>query len=56
MRSSLIWACNVCADLSVPIFKIITVVFFVTLSLNPPEIKIVELANRVDPDEAAHNI
>ena len=26
MRSSLIWVCTVCSDLSVPIFKIITVV------------------------------
>ena len=25
MRSSLIWVCTVCSDLSVPIFKIITV-------------------------------
>ena len=27
MRSSLIWVCTVCSDLSVPIFKIITVVY-----------------------------
>ena len=28
MRSSLIWVCTVCSDLSVPIFKIITVYKF----------------------------
>ena len=26
MRSSLIWVCTVCSDLSVPIFRIITVI------------------------------
>ena len=32
MRSSLIWVCTVCSDLSVPIFKIITVILHVYYS------------------------
>ena len=32
MRSSLIWVCTVCSDLSVPIFKIITVFGLPSLS------------------------
>ena len=31
MRSSLIWVCTVCSDLSVPIFKIITVLLIILL-------------------------
>ena len=33
MRSSLIWVCTLCSDLSVPIFKIITVGIFPFLNL-----------------------
>ena len=32
MRSSLIWVCTVCSDLSVPIFKIITVMLKLAIS------------------------
>ena len=42
MRSSLIWVCTVCSDLSVPIFKIITVLSLLNLFFTEAQLSSVE--------------
>ena len=57
MRSSLIWVCTVCSDLSVPIFKIITVLYpghsyQSSDVIRAPRLKRAKIfANSIDPDE-----